>query len=322
MVKNSGIPNRVWNSKVRIFLCHIALPLLVVSCFPGKQDKQKSVDKSPAKGIAMDAFRLSQITVPSNTAYNSILEGFDRSDLQNIDSALTIFANNKADSLSRDSMLISFNEYMTAVIQEYYTGKLLGNRQLMDHFESKEDPAEALKLTASLAAHGIEITYREGDFYLEPNLAFVYDHLGKALTIGSRDYLQTKISLSKVLLGDNNQPVSPPDSLARQVLAWEDFMVNNPEYLAKDDIQSQYIDVFTTYLSGFEQLPLFDPNTKMLQPVYQHSYIQYIEKNPNRESTKIVKKFYDLLASKGFKYEASFDSFLPEVDFIPNQNPK
>jgi hypothetical protein len=322
MVKNNGIPNRAWNPTGRKFLYLIALPLLVASCFPGKKEKQKSDEKSGAKSVAMDPSRIALITVPSNAAYSSLLEGFDRSDLQNIDRALTVFANNKADSLSRDSMLISFNEYLTAVMQEYYSGKLLGNRQLMDHFESKEDPAEAQKLIASLAAHGIEITYREGDFYLEPNLAFVYNHLEGALTTGSRNYLQTKISLSKILLGDNNQPVSPPDSLARQVLAWEDFMVNNPDYLSKDDIQSQYIDVFTTYLSGYEQLPLFDPNTKMLQPVYQHSYIQYIEKNPNRESTKIVKKFYDLLASKGFKYEESLDSFLPEVNFIPNQNPK
>ncbi len=322
MVKKSGIPKRVWNLSGRNFLLLIALPLLAASCFPGRQDKQKTDDKSAAKSIAMDTFRLSQITVPSNAAYSSILEDFDRSDLQNIDRALTIYANNKADSLSRDSMLISFNEYLTSVMQDYYTGKLLGNRQLMDHFESKDDHAEAQKLTDTLAAHGILITYREGDFYLEPNLAFVYDHLKVALTTGSRNYLLTKITLAKVFLGDNNQPVSPPDSLARQVLAWEDFMVNNPEYLSKDDIQAQYIDVFTTYLSGFEQLPLFDPNTKMLQPVYQHSYIQYIEKNPNRESAKIVKKFYDLLASKGFKYEESIDSFLPEVNFIPNQNPK
>ena len=99
-------------------------------------------------------------------------------------------------------------------------------------------------------------------------------------------------------------------------------MVNNPDYLAKDDIQAQYIDAFTTYLSGSEQLPQFDPNTKMLETAFQQSYIQYIEKNPNRESTKIVKKFYDLLASKEFKYEESLDTFLPEVNFIPSQNPK
>ncbi|MCK9414542.1 MAG: hypothetical protein M0Q53_19725 [Prolixibacteraceae bacterium] len=322
MVKYNGIPNRAWNMTGRNFLFLITFLLLAASCFSGKQDKQTASDKSAKKGIAMDAFRLSQLTVPSNAAYSSILEDFDRGDLQNIDRALIIYANNKADSLGRDSMLISFNEYMTAVMQEYYTGKLLGNRQLMDHFESKEDPSEAQRLVTTLATHGIGITYREGDFYLEPNMAFVYDHVERALTKGSRDYLKTKISLSRVILGDNNQPLSPPDSLARQVSAWEDFMVNNPEYLSIDDIQSQYIDVFTTYLSGFEQLPLFDPNTKMLQPVYQHSYIQYIEKNPNRESTKIVKKFYDLLASKGFKYEESLDTFLPDVNFILNQNPK
>jgi hypothetical protein len=322
MAKNSGIPNRAWNPTGRNFLYLIALPLLVTSCFSGKEERHKANEKSGVKSVAMNPPRIALITVPSNAAYSALLEDFDRNDLQNIDRALTVFANNKADSLSRDSMLISFNEYLTAVMQEYYTGKLLGNRQLMDHFESKEDPAEAQKLIASLAAHGIEITYREGDFYLEPDLEFVYNHLEGVLTTGSRNYLQTKISLSKVLLGDNNLPVSPADSIARQIIVWEDFMANSPEYVSKDEIQAQYIDAFTTYLSGTEQLPLFDPNTKMLQHVYQNSYLQYLEKYPNRESTKIVKKFYDLLASKGFKYEESLDTFLPEVNFIPNQNPK
>jgi hypothetical protein len=260
--------------------------------------------------------------VPSNAAYCNVLEDFDRNDLQNIDRALTILTNNKADSLSRDSMLISFNEFMTNVMQEYYSSKLLGNRKLMDQFENKEDRTEAQKLTSLLASHGIQIAYQEGDFYLEPDMKFVMDHLYGVLTTGSKSYLQTKINLAKGFYYGNNQPVSPPDSLALQVIAWEDFMVKNPEYVANDEIFAQYIDVLSSYLSGMEQLPLFTPNTKMLEPAYQNSYLQYIENYPKRESTKTIRKFYELLASKGFKYDSSFDSFLSELNFIPPQNPQ
>jgi hypothetical protein len=58
----------------------------------------------------------------------------------------------------------------------------------------------------------------------------------------------------------------------------------------------------------------------MLDPNYQSSYLRYIEDYPNRESTKIVKKYYDLLASKGFKYSEGLDSILSEVNFNPTQN--
>ena len=317
-----GIPLGFNIKYSRLFVCVVAVPLLLIGCFSKQPDKKSTGDSTTAKSGEMNAFRLTQITVPSNLAYNNILEDFDRKDLQNIDRALTIFSNNRADSLSRDSMLISFNEFMTSAMQEYYSDKLLGNRKLMEQFENKEDRTEAQKLISLLASHGIKIFYREGDFYLEPDMKFVLDHLIGVLTSSSKSYLQTKISLAKGSNNDNNQPVSPPDSLAFQVLAWEDFMINNPEYVAKDEIQSQYVDVLTSYLSGMEQLPLFTPNTKMLEPVYQDSYLKYIENYPKRESAKTIKKFYDFLASKGFKYDESVDSFLSEINFTPPQNPQ
>jgi hypothetical protein len=317
-----GIPLGCIMKYSRLFVCLVAVPLLLIGCFSKQPDKKPAGDSTTSKSNEMNAFRLSQITVPSNVAYSDILEDFDRKDLQNIDRALTIFSNNKADSLSRDSMLISFNEFMTSVMQEYYSDKLLGNRELMEQFESKEDKTEAQKMGSLLASHGIKIYYREGDFYLEPDMKFVLDHLNGVLTSSSKSYLQTKINLAKGFYTINNQPVSPPDSLAFQVFAWEDFMIKNPEYVAKDEILAQYIDVLTSYLSGMEQLPLFTPNTKMLEPVYQDSYLKYIENYPKRESAKTIKKFYDLLASKGFKYDESFDSFLSEINFTQLQNPQ
>ncbi len=299
------------------------LPVFLISCFSGTNDKNTTRDKSATeKGPTMNAFKLSQLTVTDNASFSSILENFDKNDLQNIDRALTIFSNNKADSLSRDSMLISFNEYIINVIQDYYDKKLIGNRDLIDHFKNKEDQSEAQKLKSSLASHGINLDYRNGDFYLEPDIEFLFSHLNSSITSSSRNYLQTKINILKGFSSENKQPLSPPDSLARQVIAWEDFMVKYPDYMLKDEIQTQYFDVLTAYLTGIEQVPMFDSNTKVLDPIYQTSYLRYIEEYPKRESTKIVKKYYDLLASKGFKYSEDLDSFLSEVNFNPTQNSK
>jgi hypothetical protein len=314
------IPSGFGNKYFRLFVCMVACPFLLTGCFSKQPDKKPTGDSTTAKSDVMNTFRLTQITVPSNAAYSNILEDLDRNDLQNIDRALTIFNNNKADSLSRDSMLISFNEFMTTMMQGYYDSKLLGNKELIDHFTNKEDHAEAHKQTIALASHGIILNFKEGDFYLEPDLSFVYNHLIGVLSTASRSYLQTKMNIRGVRT-DKNQTVSPPDSLALQVLAWEDFMIKYPEFVAKDEILTQYFDVLTTYLSGMEQLPLFTPNTRMLEPAYQNSYLQYIENYPKRESTKTIKKFYELLASKGFKYDESFGSFLSGINFTSPQKP-
>jgi hypothetical protein len=316
-----GILSCFSNNGSASWLRFIVLPILLTSCFFGQQEKQSGKNKSAAeKTTTMDSFRLSQLTVTNDAVYSSVLEDFDKGDLQNIDHALTIFTNNKADSLSRDSMLISFNEFMANVMQEYYDRKLLGNRELGDQFRNNEDRSAAQKLTDSLAKHGINVLFRDGEFYLEPDLSFLYNHLDHVLTAGSRNYLKTKVNIANGFLDSNNHPVSPPDSLALQVIAWEDFMLKYPGYLLKNEIQAQYVDVLAAYLSGTEQLPHYDPNTKMLDSSYQSSYLRYIEEYPNRESTKIVKKCYDLLASKGFKYSEGLDSILSEVNFNPTQN--
>jgi hypothetical protein len=305
------------------FIRLIVLPLLLTACFSGPKEKNNAAEKSATeKETVMDTFRLSQLTVPYNAAYNNILDDFSKDDLQNIDRALTIFSNNRADSLSRDSMLITFNEYLTSVMHEYYDKRLIGNRELGDHFRNKEDQSEAQKMISALASHGINLNYRDGDFYLEPDISFIYSHLSSVLTASSRDYLQTKISISKGFIPESNQSLSPPDSLAHQIVVWEDFMVRNPEYLLKDEIQALYIDVLSAYLSGNEQMPMFDSNTKILDPKFHSSYLKYIEEYPNRESTKIVRRYYDLLASKGFKYSEELDAFLSEVNFNPSQKPQ
>lgn len=318
----SGIPKSHNVIIGRYLLLAAAVSVLLTSCFSGQPDKQGEKGKFAEKSGKLDSERVAKLVVSNNAAYSSILEELDRSELSNIDHAITLFVNNRADSLSRDSMLVTFNALMNDVMQEYYSTKLTGNQKMIDQFENKDDPSEARKTIASLATHGILVTYRLGDFYLEPDLELISSRLGAVLTASSRNYLKTSIQLSKGFFDEKNQPLSAPDSLAAQVFAWEDFMVKNPDYVLKDVILAQYIDVLAAYLSGIEQFPLFDPNTKMLDPAFQKSYLHYLEKYPNMESAKAVKKFYDLLASKGFKYDESMDTFLSEVNFNPIQNPQ
>ncbi|HWS00985.1 MAG TPA: hypothetical protein VN249_10245, partial [Prolixibacteraceae bacterium] len=181
-----GIPFCQFKRSYRLALCLAVIPILLTACFSGSPEKQSSRGKSADRTLRLDTFRLGLITVPNNLTYSSLLDDFDRKDLQNINRAIILFSGNRADSLSRDSMLITFNEFMTSVMQEYYADKLIGNRKLMDQFENKEDRSEAKKITAQLASHGISLSYREGDFFLEPDLKFVYSKLEGVLTPGSR----------------------------------------------------------------------------------------------------------------------------------------
>ncbi len=309
-------------SRYGVFLGLLLLPMLWVSCFTGQQQNATSGGKPQDNSWSEDTARLPMLAVPHDAAYAALLENLGRDDLRNIDRALSVFAGSSADSLSRDSMLLSVNEYITSVMLEYYENKLSGNQKLIEQFGNKESKSEAMKLSASLEKHGILLTLREGEFYLEPDPSFLYDRLEKSLSASSRNYLQTKIQLAGRSMNGENQPVSAPDSLSRQMIAWEKFLINHPSYVLKDEILASYIDAMTLYLTGMEDQPLFDPVSKVIDPEYKASYQRHLEQYPDRESTKTVKKFYDLLASKGFKYDESLDLFLSEVNFIPTPNPQ
>jgi hypothetical protein len=97
-------------------------------------------------------------------------------------------------------------------------------------------------------------------------------------------------------------------------------MQKNPDYILTNEILAQYIDAMSAYLSGMEQFPLFDPETKVAVNQYRESYLRLIKNYPDRPATQIVKRFYDLLSSKSFKYDEEVDTFLSEVNFIPTQN--
>ena len=306
-----------WTGRLLLLM----LPVLLTACFSGQPESAPDKAGKVRPG-SVDLSRLAQLSVPDNATYGAVLDDLDRNDLQNIDRALTLFANNKADSLSRDSMLVSFNEFMTSVIQGYYDSKLSGNKTLMEQFTGKDIQPEGQKLVASLASHGIRLTFREGDFYLEPDMAFLSERLNGVLTVACRSYLQTRIDAASGFRQSGEPPLSVPDSLARQVVAWEDFLVSNPGFVLKEEVQSQYIDALSAYLAGTEQAPLFDPATNLTDARYQSSYLQYLEKYPGRGSAGIVKKFYDLLLSKGFKYDEGVDAFLSEADLLPKQEPQ
>lgn len=294
--------------------CILSIMLFsLASCIPGGKDKASPKNTTSNHAVYSDTTRLKQINVPGNFVYGAVLEDLDKSNLRNIDLALKIFSNNSADSLSRDSMLVSFNEFLTSVMQEYYDTKLLANKELTDHFSNRDDQLEAQKLTESLASHGILLFFREGEFYLEPDLGFVSQKLKNVLSAAGRDYLATRIKLGV------NQGLSVPDSIANQVIAWEDYQSRYPGFVMKDDIQSQYLDALAAYLSGVEQLPLFDPDTKKIEPKYQSSYQHFVESYPKRESARVVRKFIELLTRKGFKYDETIETFLSEENLIPTQ---
>jgi hypothetical protein len=137
------------------------------------------------------------------------------------------------------------------------------------------------------------------------------------LTTAGKRYLNIKIDTEKTLSSGEDQSAKIAETLAQQIIDWENFNRDFPGFVASGEIQAQYLDLLTTYLSGTEQFPLFDPSTNLVNENFKLSYQSYLQKNPDSESGKIIGKFYKILADKGFKYSEELDAYLSEINLTP-----
>src|SRR5690349_13283645 len=148
----------------RVFYLFFLLYFLV-SCnlnpkSSGKDNNQKDQEREFA-----NPEKLANLKIKSADEYNQLLDVLEKKDLESIDLAIKLFKNSKADSLSRDSMLVVFNDFLSVMAGTYLENSdSLQGKSGIDI--SKEATAQ---LKERLSGYGMMLTTSEGDFYLEPD---------------------------------------------------------------------------------------------------------------------------------------------------------
>ena len=95
-------------------------------------------------------------------------------------------------------------------------------------------------------------------------------------------------------------------------MTWEDFIGKYPSFISlykAEDFYNQYLEAF---LAGTDNSKAFDPVTNKLNENSRKAFEAYIQKNPVRKSSIVVKEYYDLLKSSNFLYTNKVDSFILE----------
>ena len=248
--------------------------------------------------------------------YANAIDQLNSSDLASIDLAIEVYRRAIPDSAlgktaMADSMLINLNDFISTVIQQFDEESLNGNSELIEKLRAQVEDSHVNEFKQDLGQHGIILTTVAGEFFLQMKQKHLFDKLRGKLTPVSARFLTLKVQDEQTpSIEEEGNLGYPLDTVAARIASWESFIVENPDYLLIHDAEIRCSDYITQFISGTEQNPVFDPETKKIQPAYKEAFERYIQAYPDRKSTVTIKRLYDLAAETDFSYNERIDSFL------------
>jgi hypothetical protein len=268
----------------------------------GKDSQELSNDS------IVDVNKISQMKLTSAEEYNEILDMLDKNNLNSIRLAVKLFQNARADSLARDSMFAGFNDFFALIANSY-----LENNNILQNKTSEEvSDTTVTRIKSILSEYGMSLTTAEGEYYLEPETNWMLKNFGDNLSTAYHDFLVISAAEQKEKFAEDANVLISPDSLMARIIAWENFIGKYPSFISINKAEDYYTQYLEAFLAGTENSKVFDPTTKRLNENSRKAFEAYIQKNPGRKSSAVVREYYDLLKSSDFLYTNKVDSFMLE----------
>jgi len=269
----------------------------------GRGNNQKDPDQE-----SIDPEKIANLKIGNADEYGQILDMLNKKDLKSIDLAIKVFQNSKADTLSMDSMLVAFNDFLSAM-----AGTYLENNDSLQGKKGIDITDEATKqIKNRLSGYGMMLSTADGEFYLEPDNNYLIRNFANRISPAYQEYLNVAANEQKEKFADDATILIPIDSLANRIRVWEDFIENYPSFISLGKAQDFYSQYLEAYLSGTDNSKAFDPASNKLKDELKRSFERYIDQNSGKKSAMIVKDYYDLLKSSRFLYSEKVDSFILE----------
>lgn len=286
-----------------------ALPLLLfISCNlhqTGKKDDSKGLTFHDS---IIDTDRVIHLKLTNAEDYDQVLDDLDKNKLNSISLAVTLFQNAKADSLSRDSMFIGFNDFFALIANSY----LENNDSLHSKLAGDVTEGTINRIKVKLSDYGMKLTTAEGEYYLEPETEWMVKTFGSRLSSAYVEFLTISSKEEKEKFVEDGNILIPMESLTARIIVWEDFISKHPGFISINKVEDFYTQYLEAFLSGTENSKVFDPVSKKLNEKSKSAFEAYIKNNPGRKSSAVVKEYYDLLKSSNFLYSDKVDSFILE----------
>ena len=288
----------------RIFHLFLIISLLMSCNFIKSRNSGKNPNSGNERIVDLNA--LMQMKIVSVGDYRDVLHQLDQGDLKSIEVAATLLKNCDSDSISLDSIFFEFTDFLNIVTSSF----LDNNERVSTQLANSTSKDSIDRIGQMLAPYGIGLVASEGAWYLEPQNGYLLKNFGSKLSTAYREYLNIEVEEQKTRFSEDGSILIPLDSLASRIITHENFMDRHPDFIAGKMAQDQFAQYLGAYLAGMDNSRVFDKVTNILKDEPRKSFESFIERNPNRKSTEIIKAYLDLLKATNFYYTDKVDSFL------------
>lgn len=180
--------------------------------------------------------------------------------------------------------------------------------------EKPESDPEHRNLIEYLKLYALTVYAQEGFYYVDadPKLYAEIFHMKDSPQLKYFLYLQEK-DLSQGLYSDGGMTLSY-QQLYQRIEGWGLFISAHPNFLLTRDALGSYRGYLSALLTGDDNSPVFDSQTKSIIPEIKTIYENIMTSGKDHVSKKIITDYYNLLSRNNFKQTDDVNTFLDKYD--------
>jgi len=168
-------------------------------------------------------------------------------------------------------------------------------------------PQKVAQYVKRLTQNGFRVGEEEGMCYIQQDRDFVATWFYNYVSPVMKKYLIQLNKENKLIYMEDAGITINYDELVDRALWWEQFVKNQPYFIAKKSAVANQRTYLTLLIEGSDNTWVMDPETKKLDDYFKKAYADVENKSPSSDVGKTVIPYYHLLLNG---QTASADSLL------------
>jgi hypothetical protein len=244
--------------------------------------------------------------------FRKYLDNLPKSELASISHASNEFRKSfpSASPEIRDMAFVEFRSFYYNVINHYY--EIFGNNQeLINKLnDNKNDDPRVRNLKLTLDQNGLRLSKTEGGYYIDEKPDYLYNNFKNFVSNDINEFLLIRSKELEEGFSEDAKLLISFKALGDRITIWEKYLNKYPASPLAAEAKFSYHLYLNTFLTGLDNSPVTKDNVFL--PEMKNVYSDYIQKNYNSESGKIVEKFFSIISKNNFRLTSSLDDFYDE----------
>lgn len=272
--------------------------ILLIACHSEHKEKDK-----PKKVLQNNS---GEVSNPEKDLYTAI-QSIDKRRPDAISQAVLTYKNSKTHNspLSCDRDLVVLKNFAISAAIALNESGYINNLTLENGKIRLADERKFNRL-------GYLVSYVDGEAYFVASPSYLLENMQACLSGPMMEFMH------EFDLEARNNAVQGEalnislDELERRLLFWENFLLENPEFILRDEANTTYHFFLSLYMTGTGTSRAFSPDQLQFNPEYKKSYERILKKTAS-PTADFIKGYYHVLKENNFFYSTKVDEYINTV---------